>query len=117
VFAVLEPSRPLGKPRFLDTVRESLWARHYSRRTEEAYVAWIRRYIIFSGKRHSTQIGGPGGDDVPDVARRGAACGRVHAEPGAAAMLFLYRSVLGIDLPWLDELVRARGGLNGFPSS
>src|SRR5262245_42114238 len=47
------------KPRLLDRVREALRVRHYSRRTEEAYVAWIRRYVLFHGKRHPVELGGP----------------------------------------------------------
>jgi hypothetical protein len=46
-------------PRLLDRVRSALRARHYSRRTEEAYVAWIRRYIISHGKRHPAEMGAP----------------------------------------------------------
>ena len=46
------PAPDAPKPRLLDRVREALRTRHYSRRTEEAYVAWIRRYIFFHGKRH-----------------------------------------------------------------
>src|SRR6266852_2988696 len=45
------------KPRLLDRVRAALRTRHYSRRTEEAYVAWIRRYILFHGKRHPAEMG------------------------------------------------------------
>jgi len=46
-------------PRLLDRVRDAVRARHYSRRTEKAYVAWIRRYILFHGKRHPLEMGGP----------------------------------------------------------
>lgn len=46
------------KPRLLDRVREAIRTRHYSRRTEKAYVAWIRRYILFHGKRHPLEMGG-----------------------------------------------------------
>ena len=55
--AVGEPA-PEGasRPRLLDRVRGALRARHYSRRTEDAYVAWIRRYIIFHGKRHPVEM-------------------------------------------------------------
>ena len=45
------------KPRLLDRVRNAIRARHYSRRTEKAYVAWIRRYIFFHGKRHPAEMG------------------------------------------------------------
>lgn len=50
-----EPHIP-GPPRLLDRVREAVRARHYSRRTEKAYVAWIRRYILFHGKRHPSEL-------------------------------------------------------------
>jgi len=50
------PAEP-PKPRLLDRVREAIRARHYSRRTEEAYVAWMRRYIFFHGKRHPAEMG------------------------------------------------------------
>jgi hypothetical protein len=51
-------TRP-GKPRVLDSVREALRARHLSRRTEEASVAWIRRHILFHDKRHPAETGAP----------------------------------------------------------
>src|ERR1041385_7333772 len=51
------PAAP--KPRLLDRVRGAIRARHYSRRTEETYVAWIRRYILFHGKRHPAEMGAP----------------------------------------------------------
>lgn len=58
VACVREPD-PNGapKPRLLDRVRAAVRTRHYSRRTEEAYVAWIRRYIVFHGKRHPAEMG------------------------------------------------------------
>ena len=52
------PAEP-PKPRLLDRVRSALRTHHYSRRTEEAYVAWIRRYILFHGKRHPSDMGAP----------------------------------------------------------
>lgn len=47
---------PVGKPKLLDQVRQLLRARRYSLRTEEAYVAWIRRFILFHGKRHPRDL-------------------------------------------------------------
>lgn len=44
-------------PKLLDQVRNAIRARHYSRRTEEAYVHWIRKYILFHGKRHPRELG------------------------------------------------------------
>ena len=56
------------KPRLLDRVRAGLRLRHYSRRMQEAYVAWIRRYILPHGKRHPLEMGAPG--PAPRCARR-----------------------------------------------
>ncbi len=61
VFLVREPEetyRSSRKPRFLDEVRDAIRARHYSYRTEEAYTGWIRRFILFHGKRHPADMGG-----------------------------------------------------------
>src|SRR3989442_4945265 len=94
-------------PRLLDRVRQGLRLRHYSRRTERAYVGWIRRYILFHGKRHPA---GMGAEEVSRFLSSLAIDGKVSASTqnqALAALLFLYGSVLGIDLPWLDELVRA----------
>jgi integron integrase len=98
-------SRP---PRLLDRVRQALRARHYSRRTEESYVAWIRRYIVFHGKRHPIELGAP---EVTRFLTWLAVDGRVAASTqnqALSALLFLYREVLEVDLPWLGEVVRAK---------
>ena len=107
--AVRESVPPvLPKPRLLDRAREALRVRHYSRRTEEAYVAWIRRYIFFHGKRHPAELGGP---DVTRFLSALAVEGHVAASTqnqALSALLFLYRDVLGVELPWLDDIVRAK---------
>ena len=46
-----------SEPRLLDRVRLAVRARHYSRRTEEAYVGWVRRFVLFHGKRHPIEMG------------------------------------------------------------
>jgi integron integrase len=89
-------------------VRDALRTRHYSRRTEQAYVAWIRRFIFFHGKRHPAELGGP---EVTRFLSALAVEGRVAASTqnqALSALLFLYRDVLGVDLPWLDNVVRAK---------
>lgn len=96
------------KPRLLDRVRATLRARHYSRRTEESYVAWIRRYIFFHNKRHPVEMGAP---EVTAFLTSLAVRGRVAASTqnqALSALLFLYRDVLEVDLPWLDGIVRAK---------
>jgi integron integrase len=96
------------EPRLLDRVRAAIRARHFSRRTEEAYVAWIRRYIFFHGKRHPTEMGAP---EVTRFLTSLAVEDHVAASTqnqALSALLFLYREVLGVGLPWLDGIVRAR---------
>ncbi len=95
-------------PRLLDRVRSALRARHYSRRTEKAYVDWIRRFILFHGKRHPTDMGA---DEVTRFLSHLAVAGRVSASTqnqALAAILFLYGCVLEQKLPWLDDIVRAK---------
>lgn len=104
---VLREAEPRA-PRLLDRVRAALRARHYSRRTEGAYVAWIRRYIVFHGKRHPSDMGGP---EITRFLSSLAVEGNVAASTqnqALSALLFLYRDVLEVDLPWLDEIVRAK---------
>ena len=100
------------KPRLLDRVRHAIETRHYSRRTEKAYVHWIKRYIFFHGKRHPAEMGAA---EVAAFLTSLAVQGKVAASTqnqALSALLFLYREVLGIDLPWLDEVVRAKRPLH-----
>jgi integron integrase len=81
--------------------------RHYSRRTEEAYVGWTRRYILFHGKKHPA---GMGAEEVTRFLSWLAVEGKVSASTqnqALAALLFLYGEVLEVNLPWLADLVRA----------
>jgi integron integrase len=97
-----------AKPRLLDRVRQALRARHLSRRTEEAYVAWIRRFIFFHDKRHPAEMGAA---EVTKFLTSLAVDGQVAASTqnqALSALLFLYKDVLEVDLPWLDGIVRAR---------
>jgi len=95
-------------PRLLDRVREANRLRHGSRSTEKSYIAWIRRYILFHGKRHPAEMGAP---EVAQFLSSLAVEGKVAASTqnqALSALLFLYRHVLHQDLPWLEEVVRAR---------
>src|SRR6266436_6932333 len=97
-----------AQPRLLDRVRTALRSRHYSRRTEEAYVAWIRRYILFHGKRHPMEMGAP---EITRFLSFLAVDGKVAASTqnqALSALLFLYREVLLQEVPWLDDLVYAK---------
>jgi integron integrase len=97
-----------SKPRLLDQVRELIRIRHYSGRTEAAYVQWIRRFILFHGKRHPSEMGAPELTAfLSDLAiRRNVAASTQNQ--ALNAILFLYRDVLKITLPWLDEVQRAK---------
>lgn len=101
------PAEP-PKPRLLDRVRAAVRLRHYSRRTEEVYIAWIRRYIFFHGKRHPMDMGAP---ELTRFLSSLAVDGHVAASTqnqALSALLFLYRDVLEVDVPWLDGIVRAK---------
>ena len=106
---VREPGPPAPHPpRLLDRVREAIRARHYSRRTEKAYVHWIRRFIFFHDKRHPADMGAV---EVSAFLTSLAVRDKVAASTqnqARSALLFLYREVLGVELPWLDDVVRAK---------
>src|SRR3970040_2608477 len=100
------------KPRLLDRVRAAIRARHYSLRTEKAYAHWIKRYIFFHGKRHPAEMGAP---EVTAFLTSLAVHDKVAASTqnqALSALLFLYREVLGGELPWLHDVVRAKRPLH-----
>ncbi len=89
-------------------MRELIRIRHYSIRTEQAYLQWIRRFILFHGKRHPIEMGARELTEfLSDLAieRNVSASTQNQA---LNAIPFLYRDVLKIQLPWLDELQRAK---------
>lgn len=95
-------------PKLLDRVRVAARLRHFSRRTEKAYVGWARRFILFHGKRHPDDMGA---NEITRFLSSLATARKVSASTqnqALAALLFLYRNVLEKDVPWLDELVRAK---------
>lgn len=99
---------PPNKPKLLDQVRQLMRLRHYSIRTEEAYVGWIRRYILFHGKRHPREL------DERDVSKFLSSLaieGRVAASTqnqALNALLFLYKEVLRRELGFIGEAVRVK---------
>lgn len=94
--------------RLVTQIRRTIRARHYSRRTEQAYVRWAQRFVRFHGLRHPAELGEA---EVTRFLTDLAVKGRVSASTqnqALAALLFLYREVLGGEIGWLDGLVRAR---------
>lgn len=91
-----------------DAVVDAIRVRHYSLKTERAYLGWIKRFVAWSGRRHPRELGKADVEaflshlatdlDVSDSTQRQA----------LSALLFLYKEVLGLALPWLDGLVRAK---------
>ena len=95
-------------PKLLDQVREKLRVKHYAIRTEQSYVDWIKRYIYFHDKTHPKDLGA---QDVEAFLTHLAVAGKVSASTqnqAKSAILFLYREVLEIQLPWLDNVTQAK---------
>ena len=104
----MPPQNPPGPPpKLLDRVRQAIRIRHYSRRTEEAYVTWIRRYIVFHKKAHPSTLGA---SDISAFLAWLAVSRRVSASTqnqALSALLFLYREVLTIEVGRIESVPRA----------
>jgi len=97
-------------PKLLDRMRAEIRVRHYSIRTEETYLDWARRFILFHDKRHPKDMGA---DEVQAFLSYLALERNVSSSTqnqAKSALLFLYRDVLHIELPWLDEVISAKMG-------
>lgn len=97
-----------GKPRLLDQMRERIRLKHYSIRTEHVYCEWAKRFIRFHQYRHPQDMGAV---EVEAFLTELAVKRNVSASTqnqALAALLFLYKEVLALDLPWLADIVRAK---------
>jgi integron integrase len=93
-------------PRLLDQLRQQIRYRHYSLRTEQCYVQWVRRFIRFHGLRHPRKLGGAKvARFLSHLANERRASASMHKQ-ALCAVLFLYKQVLGVDLPWMQEIGR-----------
>ncbi|HEY8249221.1 MAG TPA: integron integrase [Burkholderiales bacterium] len=97
-----------AKPRLLEQLRDAINRLHYSARTEERYVHWVKRFIYFSGKRHPAELGAAEVTAFLNYLARERDVAAATQNQALSALLFLYREVLRQPLPWLDELDRAR---------
>ncbi len=102
------PAPSSDSPRLLDRVRQAIRLRHYSYRTEQAYVDWIRRFILFHGKRHPGEMGAAEVEAFLSHLATDRGVSSSTQGQARSALLFLYKQVLGADLPWLAEVVSAR---------
>jgi integron integrase len=94
--------------RLMERVRRAIRVRNYARRTEICYARWILEFIRFNGNRHPAQMGR---DEVTAYLTHLAVDRKVSPSTqrqALSAILFLYRQVLNVELPWLDEVVRAK---------
>lgn len=93
-------------PRLLDQLRARVRYCHYSLSTERSYLYWVRQFIRFHGLRHPREMGGA---EVAAFLTHLAAANKASASThrqALSALLFLYRQVLGTELPWMDEIGR-----------
>lgn len=99
---------PLKSARLLDQVRERIRYMHYSIRTEQAYVYWVRGFVRFHGLRHPLEMGG---DEVEEflswLANERSVAVSTHKQ-ALSALMFLYQKVLGVELPWMNRIGRPR---------
>lgn len=98
----------MDKPKILDQVRDAIRVKHYSMRTEEAYVHWIKRFTLFHEKRHPLHMGEP---EVSKFLSNLAVEGKVSASTqnqALSAILFLYQEVLKQELGWINNVKRAK---------
>ena len=104
----LSPDSSSRPPKLLDQLRGRVRLKHYSLRTEQAYVQWAKRYLFFHGMRHPAEMGK---SEIEAFLTALAVERNVTASTqnqALSALLFLYREVLGINLPWLSEVTRAK---------
>ena len=98
----------MPRPKLLDQVRDALRLRHYSIRTEDTYIQWIKRYLLFHNKTHPRDLGEAKiSAFLTDLAVNKHVSASTQNQ-ALSALLFLYQQVLGIKLDWLDDVVRAK---------
>ena len=100
----------MSTPRLMDQVRQSLRVHHYSLRTEQAYIQWVRRNIFFHNKRHPREMGA---NEITSFLSHLAVDKHVSASTqnqALCALLFLYKKVLKIEPEWIEDVVRSGKG-------
>lgn len=96
------------QPKLLDRMRAAIRTKHYSLRTEQSYLHWAKRFILWHGKRHPQDMGAPEVEAFLSALATERNVSASTQNQSMHAILFLYRDVLGIDLPWLDGITRAK---------
>ena len=96
------------QPRLLDQVRNLIRTRHYSLRTEDTYTGWIKRFILFHGKRHPKDMGEKGDRGIFNGPGGQPECAASTQDQAFNALLFLYQEVLGMNFGTLENVSRAK---------
>ena len=105
---ILKAQAAPSKPKLLDQVRNAIRVKHYSFRTEQAYTDWIRRFILFHGKRHPDSMGEEEvAQFLTHLAREGNVAPSTQNQ-ALSALLFLYKQVLKQEIGWLEQVERAK---------
>jgi integrase len=94
--------------RLIERLREAIRSRHYSRRTEKTYWYWVRYFVFFHGNRHPAQMGAAEVTAFLSWLATERNVAAATQNQALSALLFLYKHVLGVELPWLGQLVRAQ---------
>ena len=95
-------------PKLLEQVRNRLRVKHYALRTEQSYLTWIKNYILFHNKRHPAEMAAAEIESFLSYLAVDRAVSPATQNQALAALLFLYKEVLVMDLPWLDGIIRAK---------
>ncbi|MFO7866719.1 MAG: phage integrase N-terminal SAM-like domain-containing protein [Candidatus Aminicenantes bacterium] len=102
------PSNPPVKPRLPDLVRQRIHALHYSRKTEQTYIGWIKRYIFFHNKRHPAEMGEKEINQFLSFLAINKKVSASTQNQALCAIVFLYRQVFGRDIGLIEGLIRAK---------
>ncbi|QOX79292.1 integron integrase [Trichlorobacter lovleyi] len=97
-----------AKPKLLDQLRDRIRLKHYSRRTEDVYLDWAKRYILYHKKRHPQEMGKREVEEFLTYLATERNVAAATQNQAKAALQFLYKEVLEIQLPWLDEVEQAK---------
>jgi integron integrase len=103
-----ENTTSLPAKKLLDQVRDKIRYKHYSLSTENTYTSWIKQYIIFNSKRHPTEMGAAEVEMFLTYLATKRNVASSTQNQALSAILFLYREVLAVDLPWLDGFERSK---------
>ena len=101
-------SRLANKPKLLDQVRDVIRRRHYSVRTEQAYIDWIKRFIIYHNKRHPAEMAEEEVAQFLTHLARDRDVAPCTQNQALSALLFLYKEVLKQEIGWLEKVERAK---------